>query len=753
MSPEDITALVQQVGSLIGDPATSAPVINRTSAGMTVDYTGADGDYSIALSGDSFFVLFGDLAAGKVQGVYNLSPFEPEQAAATIISHVLSDIGPLSFVVGYESQDSYGVNWKRFTTAGGDLWFLTQRVADPKRGPVTNGEIIAGNLIVGFRQRGDGAVEDFRSLPESQLAQAAHENSEAADPQGQLGKVTDPQEVELEKLLASTQDAESAVLEALLAAHPPGAVGLGSSALEGAEACEYLERCLDWLAAEARQACTAASAARWFYVLRRLARYRLAGRRQGRWITNQFTAEVLSATAGETERASAFTAGRSGFDIGQTPVPELQWLLACSKRHAWLAALYRWCAKGASLRLSADGTAGQGFEVAGTPELSEAIALYDDRTDTQGGDLSWQTQSGVRLIRDPEGPHEALICAFPYSQSGPIVLDQEQFADVLPHFRKVLGAPPTVTRIEFEPRFMPETIGVAAIREFVSRVPMYEWDTTALAALLVCLRAAFIRGRIGLVDTMLRGYLLFTEGGLAESVEKGLRDLRPLLPDMMGSVQVPDVLHWLESTSGSAWPRQPGPMVRRSHEGVYLDIAAATARLRDELTIPGRGGGRLPNLRGGLFEQNVQEVMDSSPWSPGQTLKVLRGRSLRLRGKTITDLDAVAEHDGALLAISAKSVPYHADYDRGDYRLVRNLADRCDTFVEEWTARMAALRADSIGDNYDLSQYREVIGVVCLPFVPFCRIGPATQFAAPGLRAVCSLAELAEWTRTDPAIA
>jgi len=55
---------------------------------------------------------------------------------------------------------------------------------------------------------------------------------------------------------------------------------------------------------------------------------------------------------------------------------------------------------------------------------------------------------------------------------------------------------------------------------------------------------------------------------------------------------------------------------------------------------------------------------------------------------------------------------------------VRNLADRCDTFVEEWTERIAALRANPIGDKYDLSQHREVIGVVCLPFVPFCRIGP-----------------------------
>lgn len=471
----------------------------------------------------------------------------------------------------------------------------------------------------------------------------------------------------------------------------------------------------------------------------------------GAWQTNQFTAEVLSVTVGDAERASAFTADRTGFEISQTPVAALQRLLDCTRAHSWLAALYRWCAKGASLYLPADNAEDRAFDVTGTPELSEAITLYDARMGDSGGDLGWQAQSGARLVRDPQGPHDALICAFPYTQSGPMVIDEEQSPDAMPHFREGLGAPPTVTRIEIEPRFMPTTIGVAAIGEFVSRVPADAWDTTALAALLVTLRAAFTRGPVGLVDTMMRGYLLFNEGGLVQAVEQGLRDLRPLLPDMVGTVQVPDVLRWLESTSGSAWPLRPGPIVRRSPDGVYLDVAAATARLRDELTIPGQGGGKLPNMRGGLFELDVQDVMDASPWSPAAELKALRGRSLRLRGRTVTDLDAVAEHDGVLLAVSAKSVPYNADYDRGDYRVVRNLADRCDAFVEEWAARMAVLRDNPLGDNYDFSQYREIVGVVCLPFVPFCRIGPATEYAAPRLRVVSSLAELAEWARDTSA--
>jgi hypothetical protein len=66
VSPEDITALVQQISSPISDPATGTLLITGGSrAGMTVPYQGARDDYSIALAGDSLIEAFGDLAAGK----------------------------------------------------------------------------------------------------------------------------------------------------------------------------------------------------------------------------------------------------------------------------------------------------------------------------------------------------------------------------------------------------------------------------------------------------------------------------------------------------------------------------------------------------------------------------------------------------------------------------------------------------------------------------------------------------------------
>jgi hypothetical protein len=100
--------------------------------------------------------------------------------------------------------------------------------------------------------------------------------------------------------------------------------------------------------------------------------------------------------------------------------------------------------------------------------------------------------------------------------------------------------------------------------------------------------------------------------------------------------------------------------------------------------------------------------------------------------------------------VSAKSVPYTADLDRGEHRAVRNLADRCETWVADWAQRLGTLRDHPLGDNYDLSRYRGVTGVVVLPFTPFCRLGPATDDAAPGLRAVSSLSELETWATASP---
>jgi hypothetical protein len=62
---------------------------------------------------------------------------------------------------------------------------------------------------------------------------------------------------------------------------------------------------------------------------------------------------------------------------------------------------------------------------------------------------------------------------------------------------------------------------------------------------------------------------------------------------------------------------------------------------------------------------------------------------------------------------------------------------------------MTVLEENPVGDNYDLSRYRTIIGVVCLPFTPFCNIGSATTYIQPGLHSVSSLSELATWLRSD----
>lgn len=562
--------------------------------------------------------------------------------------------------------------------------------------------------------------------------------------------IADAHEDELKELVPNALHHDLVVaLNGMLEENPPESMLAAGESLEGAAACDYLLRCMSWPIAEAERAAAAASPARWLYLLRRVATRHLVGHHPTTWMVQQFTAEALSATGTMTEEVDAFpanahAAGTHGFAISPVLLPDLCRLLACAILVNEIGVMYRWCAKGAALELTGSGVVGRAFvRVVHTPELAGAVALYDSRIGEGDTGLGWQSESGARFLgQATDSAATPLLGAFPYTGDGPITLDAD-------YFREDLRLPPMVTQLEVRPRFRVVAIDARGVSDFLARSTGGAWPATSLVALLGCLRAAFARNSAAFLNIVRHGYVMFSAGGFDEAVRDALDDLRAIFPGMV-DLSASEVIAELHAKTGSVWPLRPGPVIRTAVDAVYVDVAAATARLRDELGIPGQGGGRLPNMRGDLFEHDVQDVIADSPWSPGDSLLALRGRQLRLKGRTVTDIDAAGERDGVLLAVSVKSVPYSAEYDSGEYRLVRNLANRCEEFIRDWAARMTVLMQNPIGDNYDLSRYRTVIGVVCLPFIPFCHLGPATEHVAPGLRAVSSVAELAAWLRDGP---
>ena len=233
------------------------------------------------------------------------------------------------------------------------------------------------------------------------------------------------------------------------------------------------------------------------------------------------------------------------------------------------------------------------------------------------------------------------------------------------------------------------------------------------------------------------GYVPMSRETLARSLSTHYKSGAIAVRDTVPKLSVPDgpeaLLHELQEMRSSLWPVMPGPVVRTCGEGtVYLDLSAATRRLDRAFKFP-RITGMEANARAKHFEQSVQSVVDSSRWSDS-TAKSLQGRTLRHNGTYITDVDAVGAREGKLLLISCKSILY-AEYEIADFRVLRNAADLVQKAVVEWNQICSFLRDNRVGENYDLSGYDKIMGVVCTPVVIYTPLGIATERAAGGLYA------------------
>jgi hypothetical protein len=154
-------------------------------------------------------------------------------------------------------------------------------------------------------------------------------------------------------------------------------------------------------------------------------------------------------------------------------------------------------------------------------------------------------------------------------------------------------------------------------------------------------------------------------------------------------------------------------------------------------------GGSVANAWAFAFEREVQALIDSSSWQPSAQVRDLVGRTARLNGEPITDLDAIGENGGRLLLVSCMSVAGSDGYLRGDFNAVRNLRTAVESKVAEWDDRLDQLRRAPVGDNYDLAGY-EIVGAVVVPFRPFLLRPLLERASLDGLPVVVPVAELSD---------
>ncbi|WP_447650422.1 hypothetical protein [Pseudomonas abietaniphila] len=120
----------------------------------------------------------------------------------------------------------------------------------------------------------------------------------------------------------------------------------------------------------------------------------------------------------------------------------------------------------------------------------------------------------------------------------------------------------------------------------------------------------------------------------------------------------------------------------------------------------------------------------------------MRQRTLRVRGQSLTDIDAIGSYEDALLIVSCKSIPYTREYDQGTHKAIRNAAATVDQGVNFWSDIVNQLTASPTGDNFDFSSYKRIIGVLCTPFAVYTRDAKALSMTAGDLRWASSLDEL-----------
>jgi len=207
----------------------------------------------------------------------------------------------------------------------------------------------------------------------------------------------------------------------------------------------------------------------------------------------------------------------------------------------------------------------------------------------------------------------------------------------------------------------------------------------------------------------------------------------------------------------------PGPIMQDRGHRTLVDAWAYAWHVTDGLKLSPHTGGAIANLSAEEFEVATQNIIDESVLAPPIELRELRGKTLRLNGQPVTDIDAILIADMTkLFLISCKKFVIGVDYRAGDYRAARNREQRLSAALDEWRDRIATFRNAPIGDNYDFSGY-EVEGFILLPELVVTRRSDAREtlhFGGDGLfftkvesfgQLVATL-EMASWPPEPPGL-
>lgn len=217
---------------------------------------------------------------------------------------------------------------------------------------------------------------------------------------------------------------------------------------------------------------------------------------------------------------------------------------------------------------------------------------------------------------------------------------------------------------------------------------------------------------------------VFGESALVQAARLGYFNLRAadwdeVLKLMLGHPQVTELatlmglsselnveqLQVQAAESGSLDGLSPGPVVRPIYDtgSVLIDVWASSNRVIRRLGLHSPGGDSATAERGLHFEQELQRLIDQTPWAPPEQLRQYVGRKLRrANGSILTDVDCIAFRDGVCIFIDAKSLA-SSKMIEGDWGAVTEARRYLEKSWAKWVRNVALIEAEPKHGNYDFS--------------------------------------------------
>lgn len=378
--------------------------------------------------------------------------------------------------------------------------------------------------------------------------------------------------------------------------------------------------------------------------------------------------------------------------------------------------------------------------------VESAVRIYDQRHDRHRRTFLGAVMNQAGLAHDEHAADDGLglnvSCAYWGLLSEEVPISPQPFLEGHAHAAhygddgKIMA------------RFYPSTLDLSRIFELY-RVPAMAGvgveANASLCLIVLMLGGRWLqRSRYSVLRAMELGYFITPLEHWSAFGDKEYAavcgEIRAALPQFVAPDDFSAFDKGCATFKGEVWPTAHGAPAKATNDYMCIDMWAASMGFLAWLQFP-KVQGKVANTRAATFEDVVQDSIDRTRWGNSQH-RVMRQRTLRVRGQNLTDIDAIGSYKDTLLIVSCKSIPYTRDYDQGTHRAVRNAASTVDQGVKFWSDIVSRLTANPIGENFDFSGYKQIIGVLCTPFAVYTSDAKALSMTVDELRWASSLDEL-----------